>query len=386
MKKGFIYSTIALVILTFSGCGKEAPFPTEYEIGVLYSTEYKNTTRLVLLDENMNSVYEKALPYGYLGHCGYMNAIKKGEVLYECPQGTATEKELGLIIGLDTLTGEVTEYDFQRVNMTDFDCDENYLYVTSNLNNVDYVERMDQSTGQKDTIELPFYVSDIAVNDGRLYGFGENMNAGGKVVFYLFDFETLQAIEIADLSGTMKEPAPFIASYKNKMYWAQGDRLYCLDTETKKIDSILLTHEYGFNVQVKDQYLWLVCTNIYEEADSYVLVFDCEREIFVKEYSFPYSVQQLEITGNALYMGSQEFLEKYTFGQQGDITFVKRYDYELSGEYYLGGFYVIDDSVYVPADLEDLGIEGMESMTDAELNEELIRRADEMEVLPDKKE
>ena len=36
-------------------------------------------------------------------------------------------------------------------------------------------------------------------------------------------------------------------------------------------------------------------------------------------------------------------------------------------------------------ELYDVGIEGMENMTDEELNQELIRRADEQEVIPDKK-
>lgn len=36
-------------------------------------------------------------------------------------------------------------------------------------------------------------------------------------------------------------------------------------------------------------------------------------------------------------------------------------------------------------ELEHIEIEGMEKMTDAELNQELIKRADEQEVVPDKK-
>lgn len=385
MRRSVLFSILVCLCFLVAGC-ENKKFPADYEVGVLYSTEYKNTTKLLLLNQNLESIYETNAPYGYLGHCGFMNAITQDGVVYECPQGKATEKELGLIIGVDMSTGKVVEYDFGRVNITDFACEEDFLYATSNLNNENFVDRYDRTTGKKDTVKTSFYVSDIVVNNGELYGFGLDEANPDKICFYHFDFNNQRADLCLELSGIVEELVPFLVSYQDRIYWAEGEQLFCFHTDDRTLDTIELPYKHGFNLLLKENTLWIGCTNIFAEDTSHILVYDLEKEDFLRDYQFTYSIHQMEVTADALYVGNLEFLEKYVFLENGDISFEKQFIYNMKNDYYLGGFFVNESRVSGSGELEDLGIDGMESMTDMELNKELIRRADEMEVVPDKTE
>lgn len=337
--KIIIFFCILLNLTLLMGC-VVMDVTHEYEIGILYSTEYKNKSKLILLDEKFEDIYETDYKYGCLGHDGYMNAQRVDNILYECPQGTATEKEMGKIIGIDVNTGDVVEYDFHRTNITDFVCDNRYIYTTSNLNNIDYVDRYDRETGEIATVEMNFYISDLAVCKGVLYGFGADEASGDNICLYTFDFSNSVGTCIMDLTDKLDEKPPYMVPYKDFIFFANRDNLYQYCVNDNSIIQKKLLHDNGFNLQMSGDLLWIGCTDILSEGKSWIEVYNVETNQFVSSYSFDYSIQQIEIKDNYLYVGSSDGIEVYSLGVDNRIDKIKEYKYNMPEDYYLGGFYV----------------------------------------------
>ncbi|MFV0528176.1 MAG: hypothetical protein ACK5MN_05550 [Lachnospiraceae bacterium] len=212
MKKIFrtiLVSTVLLVgILALVGCKDQRKNLPEYSVGIIYSTEYLEKSKIEYFDDNMKKVAEDFYSYGYMGHNGYRNAVEFDNVLYEAPQGKAIEKDAGVIIGIDMSSGEVTEYELDRINITEFTCDKQYIYTTSNINGVNYVDRLKKEDGSISSIEISDeYIPELVVDNGELYGFAmgvADVDEGTIISLYKFNFEENCVERLYNLTNTCK--------------------------------------------------------------------------------------------------------------------------------------------------------------------------------------
>lgn len=331
-------------LLNCAGC--QSSFPSDYSLGILYSTEYNDRSKISYLDENLNGLTDIFYPYGYMGHDGYTNANIIDEVLYECPLGKATEKNLGLIIGLNMNSGEIAEYNINRTNITDFICCNAFIYATSNLNGRNYIDQYNKADGSICSLELEqYYVSELAFNDNVLYGFGvklDNQDQGNIIHLFKFDFKSKQVKTLYNLSGYLDDSPSYSIIRQNMLYFAENGYLFAYDLKDNTLNQMALMHKNAFNLLCDGDILYIGCTDIFTEAKSWIDVIDLKTNKQIASYPINHSILQMEISGNYIYVSDYNTITKYymidnQLKESGKITL------EPEENYYVGGFFVREE-------------------------------------------
>jgi len=347
MKKIIVFFQLLILclggLLISGGCSSGA-FPSDYLVGVIYSTEYKDKSKIDFYDSNLKKISNRTYSYGCMGHDGFVNANIVDGILYECPLGKATEKDLGLIIGLDVSSGKVVEYNFNRTNITDYICDENYIYTSSNLNGINYIDRYDRQNGNISTIEIEGqYVAELAVNEKTLYGFNVALDNGSETTeinLCKFNFDLANFELLHRLTDILEDSPSYSVITKQKLYFSEEKRLFIYDLIDNKIDTMNLVHENGFNLFLNDNLLYVGCSDIFGQEESWIDVVDLNSNEIVNTYSIDCPILQMDINENYIYVSDFEKINVYQFLQNTSIEKIDIVRIPEYNDYYVGGFFI----------------------------------------------
>ena len=105
-------------MLFLTGCGNN--LPSEYELGIIDTTEYGNKSKFTFLDNSWNKVGQTKYRYSNMSYCGFFNSFVQDNTLYLLPKGISQKLDCGKVVAFDLSSGQKKEYDFGRTNITDF--------------------------------------------------------------------------------------------------------------------------------------------------------------------------------------------------------------------------------------------------------------------------
>ena len=363
------------ILSVMSACSQQEK-PTDYSIGMIYTTEYKNKSEILFLDENMTETGKLDWNYSSMAYDGFSNSFILDRQLYLLPLGHGDKLDGGKVVTFDLDQAEKKEYDFDRVNITDFTADGKQIFITGNLNGQGYMDVYDMQTDRIRRMETPGILPDVVrVYDGRAFALAMDFDSDEKILGE-FSPESGTYQELYCL-GKVELPS-YMEEYKGKLYFVQDNTLFVYDIGKSEMTKQILPHDRAFNLQRKENILYISHTDLFEDGISYLVLYNLETGQIEKELSFDTTIVQLEVSGDGtVYILDYEKLGKYDISST-EPRLLEEIRIKQEGDFYCGGFFLKDD----PEEIEQ--VDNLEGLTDAEINQILIDRANEQEIVPDK--
>lgn len=337
MKKTY-FCFLILLSLLLTSCGYH--YPSEYDIGVIYTTEYYNKSEIIYLDTNWNELGKTKYPYANMSYGGFFNSLIQDNTLYLLPKGISQRLDCGKVCALNMTSGQIKEYDFGRVNIIDYYADNNYVYALSNLNNISYFDRMDKATNEITTLE--FFEGDldhITMIDNQLFAISLELESNkDKYVLYSFDITGNSFEKVCDLDITTS-PA-FIETYDGNIYIPTDNILYVYDTTKHTSHTITLPYGNAYNLNRKNNILYIGHTDIFNGKISHITSLDLINEEISEIMQYNGTILQMEIQDNNIYIRDYDKLLQYEVNAPQDTVLIHSYSLDNGGNYYPGSFFL----------------------------------------------
>ncbi len=336
LKKVISICLLFVMTLSLAGCGSH--YSKDYHIGLIYTTEYKDKTKICFLDDGMKEKNTLSYNYPNISYDGFCNSCVKDNKLFLLPKGKAKKLDFGKVIALHLSDGKINEYDFNRTNITDFFYDNEEIYICSNLNGISYLEQYNNKNIE--TMEIQNCLLDtIAVLDGRIFGFISHLD-DDKYSFCEFNISAQEYNILLEMN--VDDSPCFLEVYKDKLYFAYNNILYEYDTTNDSMSNITLPHNNAFNLTVVGDDLYIAYTDLFEEKKSYIEVMHLPEKEIVKSMEYNGSILQLEVSKtnpDIIYLMDYENLMEYDIS--GEVEkMVNKIHLQSSGDYFVGGFFL----------------------------------------------
>lgn len=337
-KKTLLFVLCFVYLFFVAGC--DEAYDADYELGIIQTQEYKEESKICFYDEQLQLKKEIKYPYPNISYDGFFNSLIKNNKLYLQPKGHSDELDYGKIIAMSLQDGEVTEYDFNRTNITAFDCDEQKVYAVSNLNGITYIDCYDIKTKEMQTFETDkILIDNIAVNNGKIYAMAMDWETEEDI----FGCVSIEAQNWEEHYRIQTDMSPaFLEFFENRVYFVDKNLLYEYQTDAGKMVTHELPHTNAYNLSLKNEKLYIGCTDIFEETTSYLEVFDINSGENETLLTVDGSILQVEVFGencDTIYLRGYENIEKYKMYNGG---FRKEQELKLPDEndFFVGGFFV----------------------------------------------
>jgi hypothetical protein len=130
-----------------------APAADDAGIYVLRPSHYRDSAFIERFDSALAAAGRTELPYAGLENAWGMPVVSNG-VMYVVSQGAEGVRDARLVIGFDPATGETHEYTVDLPALKSVAATERYLFVTSVINNVSTITRVDKRSAE--TLDAAF--------------------------------------------------------------------------------------------------------------------------------------------------------------------------------------------------------------------------------------
>ena len=382
-------------MITASGCSYTKEYKQQnYGIGVIYSTEYKEKSYISFLDDSYTVVGNKSYSYGDILPTGFSNSINTEDTLYICPLGKDTEREAGIILGIDKKSANSTEYKFNRTNITDFIHNDNYIYTSSNTNCCNYIDQYNMENSVMTSLELKgMTVQAMDCVDSKMYGFEQNMDTD-ELYLCQFDFSKKQDIPLYHLDVAFEESPSFLEAWNHSLYFTNGDYLYTYHIDTNEVEQLQLGHTDGFNLKVQDHILYVACTDILNGTTSYIEIYDLNANKQLGTVKCDKPILQMEVLDNQIYVSDLNTLDIYELETDFSATKIKSVDLTdtMKDGYYVAEFFLNSnqkEGINTNTSTSNSSqTESETTMTQADMekeNDKLKQEIEQMPVVEDKK-
>ena len=335
MKRKITFLVMVLCIVLV-GCSTK--FPSQYNLGIIYTMEYEKNSLIKFYNDFQE---ETCLSYKYssMSYDGYRNSLIQDGKLYLLPLGRGDKLDYGKVISYALDSGSIVEYDFNRTNITDYDVKDNHIYVTSNINGISYIDKYDMTTGNIISIES---------EDGII--FDSVVECNNKIFCNIIDMneENIQLCEVDfdkqdynivyDYIGEVS--SIYLVSYdeENKIYFIDDQMLIEYDILNSVTFQYETMHNNAFNLSVIDDQLYIGCTDLFEDVDSCIDVFDLKEKKFVRTIEYDGIILQIEVKNDVMYILDYNKLVMLDLNDENDKMIRTM---ELGKDaYYIGGFFV----------------------------------------------
>lgn len=324
LKKTFII--ILIICFCFSGCSSnrtvEIDIPDQAVIGVVYSAEEHEISRLDWLDSSLTHKGNSTIPYTNLGvSVGFQNTVYSGNSPILVSQ--SKDGDHVKVIKLDLKENNTQVYPYERINVTDWNADENHVVVTSNLNNEYFIDLLDLNTGSWNGFKLKesVHISSLVVVDQNIYAFAEDDHKS-----YLCECNISEE-KVVNLLTLKNKEAPSHLSYMNSyLYFVDGDELVIYNIKDKKDERIKLTRKSEFyNLLATNQCLWIGYTDIHQEDSSLIEKRDIETGKLLSQGNYDGSIWVLEVDTDNLYVLGLNTVSSYR-SNTNKLTKIKEID------------------------------------------------------------
>lgn len=334
-------TNICLILLYFcyimTGCASDSYIST-YDVGVVQTCEYEKNSKICCFNKEFQMINSYRYPYSYIDYVDFSNACIYQNNLYMAPQGDSFQRNFGKIVALDLESGQTEEFDFNRINITGYDCNEKFVCATSNLNNINYLDVYDRDKNKIISAEYQdIYVNTVAIVNDEIYGVTSiTVSDQEKLYICKFDFENSDYKKIYEI----KRQEEFLEKYDENLYFLDGNNLCEYDTATEEIKKIQLSKTDGFNINVFDDKIYVGFTDIFNGSESFIDIISLKTKQVVGTIKHNGCIRQMEISKDgSVYVLDYEKLYHYR-KEKDNFNLEETCVMETSGDYYVGGFYL----------------------------------------------
>ncbi len=334
--KHIIFITVFILVLT--GCAQR--YDEDYALGLITTCEYKEKTKLYFYDENLQYQNEKKYSYPNISYEGFCNSLIEEDKLFLLPKGHADKLDYGKIVSFSLRDGATKEYDIGRTNITGFDYEQNKLYVVSNLNGICYFDCYNLETSQLSGFEIHNYLVDTVVaGQNGIYGIAVDLEKEEYLLCQI-DFDKQSSKELYRISA---EVCPsYLVQTESSVYFANANILYEYCLEEQRVEEHYLPHTNAYNLLLRNEKIYIACTDLYEEKTSYVDVFDISSGQVKELIQIESSILQMEKSStkeDTIYLLTYEKLLEYQM-VEGKMKIINSIELPKMEEYYVGGFFL----------------------------------------------
>lgn len=305
----------AIVFMNLFGC-TTGSFEKEFCYGVISSYEQDSDSKLLCFDEKLNLLSERKIKTSNIGGYWTHMPIVLNNHVYEISLGQGVDKDNCAIISIDLETGELQSYPFSnRVNITDFEVTEKYIYAISNLNGQTYIDRY--SFEEQNTVSyiVDMIGVDMCLSGKDLYLF---VNDTKTYKMYQIDIDNQKAEEVLDLTSYYKEYEAFgiRADFQESIYIPHGNEILKYTKKDEKLKEIPLVYGNAYGVCQNNSTLYVSCTDLHDsQSESDIVVLNMDTDEILQEYHIGNSIEQFWVVGDKLIVLGQDSV-LYTYNMQ----------------------------------------------------------------------
>lgn len=344
-KKSYIILLLVCVfsLLQFLGCANNKDRVNQkknvdYDIGVIHSTSDKGTSEIDFIKKNGDLVTTKNYNYGYIMPAGYFNSIQSNDMLYVCPLGRETERTDNIILGIDLNNTNGTAYKFDHANILSFQYANDYICTSSNENGYNNIDQYSIKSKEKKSIQCSNCIIDSIVNCNKyFYAMKMNMDTE-KISLCKIDFDNNKCLDIFDLDDSFKEVPHFLVTDNQMLYFTNGKKLYCFDTETEDQHQYELIHENSYNLKIVDNKLYVGCTDICNDSKSILDIYELNTGKLLGSTPINTTIMQMEVKNDLVYLSDLNTVDIYQLNEKYNA--LKQQSIDMNAEKNDGNNYV----------------------------------------------
>lgn len=308
-----------------------------YDLAVIYTQEYKNSSRIDFFAEDKIGTET----YRYANLCMLNERVYdvNGNI-YMAALGDSDSLDYSTILSYDPVSLAVEEYKFDRVNITDFQIDGENIIVSSNLNWEFYLDRYNTRTGEMDSIQTSQMIGGFLSGQDVCYAVGEDLESYHSFL-YQFDYESGECKTICKLSDDTCQGYFDLAFYEQMLCVLFEQKIYCYNTVTGELTEKELCRNSPYQLRVFDEELYIIYSDPLSDSTdgNGVERFDIQTMDSYEMFDYDGYIRQMEMKEDRIYILNYDCVEKYTLLDQA-LHLEQKYELEFTDEYYCGGMFV----------------------------------------------
>jgi hypothetical protein len=356
-----------------AGCQGAAPlspaargegYTTDYSIAVVKSNVISESTFVEYYDESLSLVNKLEYPYSTLEN-SWGKPERFGDEVYLANQGVEGIRQATTVVGINTKTGAVREYDAGIRALKNCTANENYVFASRNLNAKSDIVRIDKQTGERHTANYPGLLYPFAYED-KIYAF--NTDVVGKLnqtalLILDEDLELLNTIEFGENShlpqatGFIGDRLWFVLAYEaSNATWADTSWNICsLLHNTPNVETIATEtgKRLGNIALLGDALCVLISADIAAESRNNILLRDSYSGNFISEYPLAYEPKFVHQHNGTIFAAGYDdkvahdlMLGAYKMNADGVLfqtneVHTANHESDRQGRYYLTGLFAV---------------------------------------------
>lgn len=351
MKKGiyikYIMIAFSMLLTSANLCAcagniKAEQFPEGFSCGVISSYEQDAFSKLLCFDKELNLLSERKLKISNVGEYWFHSPIVRDNHVYDISLGQGINKDNCAIMSLDLETGEMKTYPFpDRVNITDFEITENYIYAISNLNGQTYIDRYCLENGSMTSYIVDMIGTDMCLSEEDLFLIVDDTET---YKMYQIDIEGKKAEEVFDFTSYYKKYEGFgiRTAYQDAIYIPHGHEILKYTKKDKMVKEIPLTYLNAYGAYQKGSTLYISCSELHDkESESDIVVLDMDTDKILEEYHFEHPIEQFWVEDDKLViLGLNYVLYTYSIQKDGTCKMENKNDLGKQGYDFLSALFV----------------------------------------------
>jgi DNA-binding beta-propeller fold protein YncE len=348
-----------------SGAKDGVGFPGDYAVAVVKSNVSNISTYIEYYDASLELAAKLEYPYSTLEN-SWGRPERSGSEVFLCNQGVEGLRTSTTVVGIDTTTGRVREYDTGIRALQGCTATERYVYATRNLNLSAPIARVDRQTGERVQAEYPGLLYPFAYG-GRVYAFNTDVPGRGRRAALLTLGEDLGLLDSIDFGSGSRVPQAtgfmgdnlYFVMTKNADEVEWKDKVWSLcrflpaDSDVSEIMKVT-GMRLGLVASKGDALFVLGSANVLGGPRNKVLVVDSRSGEAVAEQPLTFEPEHLLVSDNALYVAGYDDDVNGTGRQamalaafdiaEGGLTetgkvFLANSEKDRPGRYYLTGLF-----------------------------------------------
>lgn len=342
---------IFLLFFFLSGCDQtKKEINDKYKVAIIETSSKNENSLITYYNENLEQNKTIKLKYAELGS-NFYNPNYSNDVVYLVPRGLQGKHNTHKIIGLDTLTDNIKDYNIERTNILCTATNDKYIFSVSNLNAISYLTRFSKTDDTIKEITYPNeYLSLVAADNEKVFAFvntiKNDVNHSELKVYNANNLDLLNTIDITEygINQTkyyLNDNYLFFSNPYDK-YDQPNNILAIYNIKDNSISKLTLMENYPDDIIQLDQNRLLIsCTNQVQLDGTSIIIYNMLKNEEIK-YNLKFPIMDIQVVANKLYvLSSDDTLSVYDINDGFDL--IKSVKHNTTNSTYCSSLIKVDD-------------------------------------------
>jgi hypothetical protein len=304
----------------------EAQYEADYTVGIIKTTRQMRSSYIEYYDEHLNFVRSIWYPYAYL-HIGLGNNLlsQYEDELYLIPQGLMVSQDDRKLISLNLQSGAIREYRVDQIALDGVAVDGEYCYVTSDLNMVGHISRVNKVSGEVIYLDMPGVIAgEIIIWRDCFYTLCTDVHEFLDTVYlstYNRNLELLDTVNLTALADITIPTSPTI-SYDGHLYFVSNIQptedgqpfltsIYSFDLQNGKLEFFCEPQYEISTILFEGSMIFVFCCPTVVNDDFYIEVYDAASKELLNSMHVDYAPTNGLIRDGVLFVRGSYGIVKY---------------------------------------------------------------------------